>query len=299
MHSRRPQSLTRMLECKYFVRKTALEQKMEEHCTFTYYNSVYVAVFQLCVPAFTKPFIKSFLSFSSPTSLIALSPLIPLPGKLNHSFSVCFLSSTPLYAHRLAPSLMTFPRRFSEDIERGGRKRAFLSNKRKGDWRMWKAPIQASSEGLGAATSSGGRRGCCFREGGLGILDRGQERCRGSSDDAGPWERPVSPPLLCPLGHRLRTPHILFTCTNKLSPQFLYPKSRLQGEECVSINRAVRLSQRLMSGMSRFLKGTAVTYSHLPLLIHWQWSHFLWYSMNLTRGSLFKTVYVVHAQLYH
>ncbi|ROL49583.1 hypothetical protein DPX16_15909 [Anabarilius grahami] len=69
----------------------------------------------------------------SPTSLIALSPLVPLPGKLNHSFSVCFLSSTPLYAHRLAPSLMTFPRRFSEDIERGGRKRAFLSNKRKGD----------------------------------------------------------------------------------------------------------------------------------------------------------------------
>lgn len=132
---------------------------------------------------------------------------------------------------------------------------------------MRKAPIQASSEGLGAATSSGGRRGCCFREGGLGILERGQERCKGSSDDAGPWERPVSPPLLCPLGHRLRTPHILFTRTNKLSPK---RTSRLQREECVSINRAVRLSQRLMTGMSRFLKDTAVTYSHPPLLIHWQ-----------------------------
>lgn len=76
------------------------------------------------------------------------------------------------------------------------------------------------------------------------------------------------------------------------------PAGRLQGEECVSINRADRLSQRLMTGMSRFLKGTAVTYFHPPVFIHWQWSHFLRYSINLTCASLFKTVQILVAQLY-
>lgn len=165
---------------------------------------------------------------------------------------------------------------------------------------MWKDPIQAGSQGLGAATSSGGRRGCCFHKGGLGILDRGQERCRGSSDDAGPWERPVPPPLLCPLGHSLQTPCILFTHTNNspCSPSTIRaePAGRLHGEEWVSINRVVRLSQRLMNGMSRFLKGTAVTYFHPPVFIHWQWSHFLWYSMNLTCGSLLKQfIFYLHS----
>jgi len=117
---------------------------MEEHSTFTFLCCSF------CMPAFTKPFIKSFLSFSSLTSLIALSPLVPLPGKLNHSFSVCSLSSTPLYAHRLAPSLMTFPRRFSEDIERGGRKRAFLSNKRKGDLKNVKSSHSGQFRGAGS-----------------------------------------------------------------------------------------------------------------------------------------------------
>ncbi len=158
-----------------------------------------------------------------------MSPLVPLPCKLNHSFSQCFLSSTPLYAHRLAPSLVTFPRRFSQDIVRGGRKRAFLSNKRKGDWRMWKASIQAGSQGLGAATSSGGRRG-------LLLLSRGWARDPGQGPGAMQrllgWRWSVgassasASPLLCPLGHRLRTPHIQFTCTNNLSLQSFYSQSQ-------------------------------------------------------------------------
>ncbi len=203
-----------------------------------------------------------------------MSPLVPLPRKLNHSFSQCFLSSTPLYAHRLAPSLVTFPRRFSQDIVRGGRKRAFLSNKRKGDWRMWKASIQAGSQGLGAATSSGGRRG-------LLLLSRGWARDPGQGPGAMQrllgwrWSVGASSASASPLlDSGLLAFNLLAQTISPCRPSTLRAKaaSRLQDEECVSINRAVRLSQRLTTGMSRFLKGMAVTYFHpaisFPLIFY-------------------------------
>lgn len=148
---------------------------------------------------------------------------------------------------------------FPEDSEKRGRKRVFLSNERKRGLKNVKALIQAGSQGPGAATSLGGgvSRGSWIRarsheEAPRMTLVRGSSRCLRLSSvpqdiDSGPLAFNLLTQTNSP-----RSP-----CTH-----WAEPAGELQGEECVSINRVGRLSQTLMTGMSRFLKGTAVTYSH-------------------------------------
>lgn len=219
--------------------------------------------------AFTKhqTFTLSFFSFSSPTSLITLSPVVPLPCKLNHSFFPCVsCSSSRLYAHRLPPSLMTLPRRLSEDLEEGGRRRQSSCPMRgKSSEECEKLSFRQVHRGWERSHPLGGRRG---------TLDRSQPWRRGSSDDAGPWERLVPPPLRCPIGHRLENLLTSVYSHKQTLPAALLPPEWNQSvggtfEECVSINRAVRLSRSLMTSMTRFLKGTPVMYL-LPMpYIHW------------------------------
>lgn len=176
------------------------------------------------------------------------------------TLSLCFLSSTPLYAHRLAPSLMTFPRRFREE----GQKESLLVQ-----WEE-KGTKECESSHSGRFTGAGSGHILGREEGGVGrgswirarshaeaprmTLVRGSIRCLRLSSvpqdiDSGPLAFNLLAQTNSP-----RSP-----CT-----RWAEPAGELQGEECVSINRAGRLSQTLMTGMSRFLKGTAVTYSHPP-----------------------------------